>query len=154
MKATAHAYMMIRNPPRAVLEAFINPAQLTRFWLKNASGPLERDKDVTWTFMVPGAVAPARMKSYEPGRALEIGFGEGDVAAISVQERADGSTRIDIRNEVSAKTPEEAQAKVNDATSGYSIVLCNLKVLLETGRSANLVEDQAKLIAEDGKPKG
>jgi uncharacterized protein YndB with AHSA1/START domain len=152
MKATAHVYMMIRTSPRQVLEAFIEPTQLRRFWLSDASGPLNRDKDVTWTFMVPGAVSPARMKSYEPGRRLELAFGENDIADISVQERPDGSTRIDVRNETTGKTVDELVRKINDATSGYSIVLCNLKVLLETGRSANLVEDQAKLIAEEGKP--
>lgn len=35
-----------------------------------------------------------------------------------------------------------------NATEGFSIVLCDLKTFLETGRSANLVRDKAKLIAE------
>jgi hypothetical protein len=35
-----------------------------------------------------------------------------------------------------------------DATEGFSIVLCDLKTLLETGRSANLVKDKAELIAQ------
>ena len=32
------------------------------------------------------------------------------------------------------------------ATEGFSIVLCDLRTLLETGRSANLVRDKAELI--------
>jgi hypothetical protein len=35
---------------------------------------------------------------------------------------------------------------VVNATEGFSIVLCDLKVLLESGHSANLVKDKAQLI--------
>lgn len=33
------------------------------------------------------------------------------------------------------------------ATEGFCIVLCDLKVLLESGRSPNLVKDKAQLIS-------
>jgi hypothetical protein len=36
--------------------------------------------------------------------------------------------------------------QVVGATEGFTIVLCDLKTLLETGRSANLVRDKAELI--------
>ena len=38
-------------------------------------------------------------------------------------------------------------AQATDTIEGFSIVLCDLKTLLETGRSANLVRDKAELIA-------
>ena len=41
---------------------------------------------------------------------------------------------------------EDAVAQVVNATEGFSIVLCDLKTLLESGRSANLVKDKAELI--------
>jgi hypothetical protein len=34
-----------------------------------------------------------------------------------------------------------------NATEGFTIVLCDLKTLLESGRSANLVRSKAALIA-------
>lgn len=37
--------------------------------------------------------------------------------------------------------------EIVNATEGFSIVLCDLKTLLETGHSANLVRDKAALIA-------
>ena len=36
--------------------------------------------------------------------------------------------------------------QVVNATEGFSIVLCDLKILLESGHSANLVKDKAELI--------
>lgn len=40
-----------------------------------------------------------------------------------------------------------AKVPALNATEGFSIVLCDLKVWLETGRVANLVKDKAELIA-------
>jgi hypothetical protein len=37
--------------------------------------------------------------------------------------------------------------QVVNATKGFSIVVCDLKTLIENGRSANLVRDKAALIA-------
>jgi hypothetical protein len=37
--------------------------------------------------------------------------------------------------------------QVVNATEGFSIVLCDLKILLESGQSANLVRAKAELIA-------
>ena len=42
---------------------------------------------------------------------------------------------------------KDAQGAVN-ATEGFSIVLCELKILLETGRPGQLVRDKAALIAQ------
>ncbi|MDI1274172.1 hypothetical protein [Polaromonas sp.] len=39
-------------------------------------------------------------------------------------------------------------AEAVGATEGFSIVLCDLKTLLESGISANLVRDKAELISQ------
>ncbi|MGV3625024.1 MAG: hypothetical protein ACO1OB_29660 [Archangium sp.] len=41
---------------------------------------------------------------------------------------------------------EQTEAAV-EATSGFTIVICDLKTLLETGRSAGLTASKAKLIS-------
>jgi hypothetical protein len=43
---------------------------------------------------------------------------------------------------------EQSLAVATGTAEGFSIVLCDLKTLLETGRSANLVRDKAELIAQ------
>jgi hypothetical protein len=55
-----------------------------------------------------------------------------------------GSTRVAV-HETGFKG-DRAVEEVATTTEGYSIVLCDLKTLLETGRSANLVKDKAALI--------
>ena len=44
--------------------------------------------------------------------------------------------------------------QVADVIEGFSIVLCDLKTLLETGTSAGLVRDKAELISRSMKAGG
>lgn len=39
--------MLIRRPVTVVWEAFVDPAQITRFWLSRSSGRLETGADLT-----------------------------------------------------------------------------------------------------------
>ncbi|MGV3625025.1 MAG: hypothetical protein ACO1OB_29665 [Archangium sp.] len=69
---TARVSMFIKAEPREVYRSFIEPEQLTKFWLSKASGPLELGKTVEWHFMVEGAVAKVeatklRRTSTSPG---------------------------------------------------------------------------------------
>ena len=45
-------------------------------------------------------------------------------------------------------------AQAANLAEGFAIVLCDLKTLLESGRSANLVRDKAELITRDMAQKG
>lgn len=51
--------------------------------------------------------------------------------------------------EVRGFESEGGTAAVVNATEGFSIVLCDLKVLLESGHSAGLVKDKAALISAE-----
>ena len=43
MPTVARATMLIRSPALLVFNAFVQPALLKKFWLKQASGPLARE---------------------------------------------------------------------------------------------------------------
>ncbi len=44
---------------------------------------------------------------------------------------------------------DEATEQAVAATAGFTVVLCDLKAFLETGRSGNMVRDKAVLIDAD-----
>ena len=46
----AEAQMLIRKPVEDVFEAFINPAITKNFWFTKASGKLEVDKKIIWSW--------------------------------------------------------------------------------------------------------
>jgi hypothetical protein len=54
---------------------------------------------------------------------------------------------------VSGFSGKDSMAQAVNATKGFAIVLCDLKSLLETGKSGGMVRDKALLIAEDMAPR-
>jgi hypothetical protein len=63
---------------------------------------------------------------------------------------AEGSTPLasaDVRRRI-YHIFDDAADQIVDATEGFSIVLCDLKTLLETEHSANPVRDKVELITQ------
>jgi len=141
----AKAKMLIRRPATEVFNAFVQPDLITRFWLKSTTGPLARGAQVAWEFMVPGATERVHVTAFEEPHHIAFTWSEGGLAVdMTFAEKQRGSTvaGVEVRN----FQGEGGVDAVVNATEGFSIVLCELKVLLESGRSASLVKDKAELI--------
>jgi uncharacterized protein YndB with AHSA1/START domain len=141
----AKAKMLIRRPAAEVFNAFVQPELITKFWLKGTTGPLAQGAQIEWQFLVPGATERVHVTAFDAPHHLAFTWAEGglivemrfvekqrDITVASVEARGFGS--------------EGGADAVADATEGFSIVLCDLKVLLESGHSASLVKDKAELI--------
>jgi uncharacterized protein YndB with AHSA1/START domain len=139
------ASMLIRRPPGEVFSAFVNPQTLRKFWLSNASGPLGPGARVEWEFMVPGASAQVVVTRFEAPRHLSFDWDGAIHVEMNFDPWAEGSTRATVR--VSGFSGPDAMAQAAGTVEGFAIVLCDLKTLLESGESANLVRDKARLIS-------
>jgi uncharacterized protein YndB with AHSA1/START domain len=139
-----HASMLIRRPPGEVFAAFVNPQTLRKFWLQDASGPLAPGARVEWQFMVPGATAKVVVTRFESPRLLCFDWPDGIHVDMRFDAFDDGATLVDIA--ISGFEGPDAMAQATGTVEGFSIVLCDLKTLLETGESANLVRDKAAVI--------
>jgi hypothetical protein len=118
---------------------------LSRFWLDGASGPLAPGAVVTWRFKVPGISDSVTVTGFERPRRLAFRFSDGMDVVISFDFHDGDATRVAVT--CTGFGEENLLAQATDTIEGFSIVLCDLKTLLETGRSANLVRDKAELIA-------
>jgi uncharacterized protein YndB with AHSA1/START domain len=138
------ATMLIRRPPGEVFAAFVNPQTLRKFWLRDASGPLGPGARVEWHFMVAGASARVVVTAFEAPR--RIGFNwPGDMhVELTFDPFAGGATRLAA--EVGGFGSGDVMTQATNVVEGFAIVFCDLKTLLETGTSANLVRDKAQLI--------
>ena len=146
MKDTrVEASMLIRRPPGEVFAAFVNPIMLRKFWLQDASGPLAPRARVKWTFMVPGAEETVQVRSFEAPQHLAFDWSDGVQVDMTFAAWEPDATHV--RAAVSGLRAEGQPQQVANVIEGFSIVLCDLKTLLETGASANLVRDKAELIA-------
>lgn len=142
----AQARMLIRRPASDVFDAFVEPRRLTQFWLSRATGPLHAGARVEWEFMVPGAVEGVAVTAFEAPSHLAFTWTNGrlDVDMTFTASSADTTiVQVEVRG---FEAGPGRMAQMVNATEGFAIVLCDLKTLLETGRSANLVRDKAALI--------
>ena len=143
---SASAGMLIRRPPGEVFAAFVNPMTLRKFWLSDASGPLAPGARVRWKFMVPGAEADVVVRRFEAPEHLAFDWPDGIHVDMKFALFEAGATRVTVA--VSGFSGDVLQ-QATDTIEGFSIVLCDLKTLLESGTSANLVRDKAALIIRD-----
>lgn len=126
-------------------DAFIEPSRITKFWLSSTTAPLSDGATVTWQFMVPGAVDTVTVDIFRRPSLIQLTWSDGSKTRFEFSESAGDNTKVSITAEVSAGA--DLMDQVVNTTEGFSIVLCDLKTLLESGRSANLVRAKAELIA-------
>jgi uncharacterized protein YndB with AHSA1/START domain len=145
----AKATMLVRAPIGEVFEAFVRPEIITRFWLEATNGPLAKGVKVSWRFMVPGASETVEVTSFEAPRLIAFDWSDGKHVTLSFDTFQPGMTQVAAQ--VSGFDPQAEISELVNATEGFTIVLCDLKTLLESGESANLVRDKAELIAASHK---
>jgi uncharacterized protein YndB with AHSA1/START domain len=144
MADTVNAEMLIRRPPGEVFAAFANPQVIRKFWLRDTTGPLAPGARVMWHFMVPGATASVVVTGFEAPR--RIGFDWPGGMHVELLFAAHGDDATHLTAEISGLHGKDLLAQATNVVEGFSIVFCDLKTLLETGSSANLVRDKAELI--------
>jgi uncharacterized protein YndB with AHSA1/START domain len=143
---TAKVSTLVRRPAADVYGAFVEPAMLTQFWLSRASGPLALGVTVEWEFMVAGVKDTVVATALEPNKRIAVRWSDSSITEWTF-EPVDGSTTI--VKIAQAGFPDEGDdvvATAITATEGFTIVLSDLKILLETGSSPGLVRDKARLI--------
>ena len=141
----ATAEMLIRKPARDVFDAFVNPRSIEKFWLKSASGPLAKDATVEWEFMVKGARETVTVTEFIPNQTIAFRWSDGIAVTMRFEQHDTSSTKLSV-TATGFKGADASSLAVN-ATEGFTIVACDLKSLLETGQSGNMVRDKAVLIS-------
>lgn len=145
MPAIARAEMLIHSPASAVFNAFVQPALLRKFWLKRASAPLAEGVKVDWEFRIPGATETVEVTRFVEGEKISFVWSDGKVVQFDFRARGRSSTAVEVQ--VRGFKGRKATSEAVSTTEGFAIVLCDLKSLLETGKSGGMVRDKALLIA-------
>lgn len=140
---SAKVSQLIDCAPQAAFDAFVDPGKITQFWLESASAPLSLHGRATWRFMVPGAVDTVTVNDLAPPGRIALTWSDGSTLRLGFEPCFEGRTRVSAEFSIAAGDPIE---QIVDTAAGYTMVLCDLKTLLESGRSANLVRSKAELI--------
>jgi len=135
--------MLIRRPPAEVFRAFVDPAVTTRFWFTKSTGALTKGARVRWEWEMHGVSADLVVEELEENRRIVIAWGT------TVELRFvpwEGNTFVQVTERGFEGTDDEKVALAMDSVAGFSLVLANVKALLEHGVVLTTVLD--------GKPKG
>src|SRR5688572_27881645 len=92
----AKATMLIRRPVAEVFDAFVDPDQITKFWLEATTGPLAPNARVTWRFMVPGATEVVTVTAFESGRHIAFDWSDGVHVSLRFEEHRGTATRVAV----------------------------------------------------------
>lgn len=142
---TAKASQLIACQPQDAFDAFVDPQKITQFWLESASAPLAAGARVTWQFMVPGARDDLVVEALDAPNHICFSWSDGTKVSLRFAAHPAGGTEVSV--EATGFAGPGAVDEALNTTEGFSIVLCDLKTYLESGRSANLVRAKAELIA-------
>lgn len=139
--------MLIRKPPKDVFRCVVEPTLLTQFWLAKASTRLELGGKVRWEFRVPGAVDELIVKELQEPHGISLESIDGTQTRWAFEEHREG-TRVSVAQSGFSGSGDEAVRAALDAVGGFTLVLAELKLLLEQGHAMQLVDDQATLLSE------
>ena len=138
----AKTEMLIRRHVSEVFAAFTEPEMLTKFWLAKASGRLEAGARVHWDFIVRGAQADVEVKEFERDERILLSWTGGDTVEFRFAPRGPQQTFVTIENTGFTGDADAVVARAVDSASGFTIVLCELKALLEHGTVMNYGPDK------------
>ncbi len=131
--------MLIRRPAVDVYEAFVDPGQITKFWLARSSGRLEPGAHVSWSFKVAGAETAVDVLEAKTGELLDLRWDQGQPLRITFADRGD-STLVGIKlTDFPGDTPYTTAI---ESMSGFTLVLASLKLWLEHGIAGDLMYDK------------
>ncbi|WP_076998270.1 SRPBCC domain-containing protein [Variovorax sp. KK3] len=139
----AKAELLIHASAQRAFDAFVEPDQLAQFWLARSSGPLAPGATVDWEFMVPGAHETVVVKAFDRPRHLGFDWSDGVHVDLRFKDQAPNAVVVTV----AASGFADADTAIG-ATEGFTLVLCDLKIWLESGRSPGLVRDKAALLAQ------
>jgi uncharacterized protein YndB with AHSA1/START domain len=142
---TARVSMLINSSSAMVYSAFVEPVELTRFWLSSADRPLAVEEAARWEFMVPGATTETTATNLVEGRAVAWKWLDATMVNIDLEEIGSTTAVTIIVKDFGSSALDQVDAALN-ACEGFAIVLCDLQTLLESGTSAGLVASRARLM--------
>jgi uncharacterized protein YndB with AHSA1/START domain len=140
--------LLIRRPAAEAYRAFIEPEMLTQFWLAKASQPLAPNARVRWEFLVPGAAATIDVRSMTENQQIVTAWDDDTTIDFTFTAIEPELTSVRVTQAGFSGSPDEVVAKALDATQGFTLVLCELKALLEQKLTLNAVRDKARSIEQ------
>ena len=127
----AEAELRVLAEPRRVLEAIVDPAVMSRYFITSGSERLEVGRTVRWVFSPPGVEVEVRATRVEAGR-IEFVWAAGGVEAEvrMLLEPSEGGTTVSV-TESGWPRNEAGVVRCVEQSKGWVAFLYRMKGYLE-----------------------
>lgn len=140
---------LIRAPQALVFAAFTQPKELKKFWLSNASGPLEAGKTLEWHFKVRGVKDTVKVLALEPNRRIRVEWSNRSMTEWTFTALKQTRTLVRVEQAGFSGKGDALVSEAADSAQGFAFVLSDLKVLLEQRIRSGIVKDKAATIERE-----
>jgi uncharacterized protein YndB with AHSA1/START domain/DNA-binding transcriptional ArsR family regulator len=141
--------MLVRRPRNEVFQAFVDPSITSTFWFTKSSGRMTPGADLQWDWEMYDVSAKVRVHEVEDNSHIRFEWGDdwGDDKATTVEvrftPRGNDATYVEVTETgLAGESGDEIASLVAGSTSGFTIVLCALKALLEHDVVLTAVRDR------------
>jgi len=132
MKLIAKATIQIQKPIEEVFEGIVNPQKMTKYFISESSGRLEKGKELIWKFPEFPDECLVKEIKIEINRSVSFVWDEETLVNIVLEEQSDKSTIVKVTED--GKTNNEVNLKwLVGNTEGWANFLACLKAYLEYG---------------------
>lgn len=144
----ARARIIIHKPPAEVLNAFVDPSAMSKFWFARRDTGLVEGESARWA-LGEGADAfefEVQVKELSPPDRLIVEWDRPEGPAQIrwlLEATGDNSTVLTIEEVGFQGDAESVAAQVLDSTGGFNQVIVAAKAWLEYGNAINVVKDHA-----------
>jgi uncharacterized protein YndB with AHSA1/START domain len=130
----------IFRPASDVFAAIVDPAQMSRYFITGASGPMKAGTTVEWEFADVGAKVASNVIEVEPNRKIvydSSGSGSKSRVTFALKPDESGATVVAINETGWPMDPEGVNRALGQA-AGWTYFLCCLKAWLQHGINLRL----------------
>ncbi|MFD2967162.1 SRPBCC domain-containing protein [Sphingobacterium bambusae] len=132
---TANTQLQIQKPASEVFQAIIDPDKMSNYFIAHATGPLEKDSTVQWTFPEFPESFPVTGKEIQADSYISFDWNDGkpnQLVEIFLSDGGNGSTIVRIVEHEMGNSPEGIE-QMKGQTGGWANFLACLKAYLEYG---------------------
>jgi uncharacterized protein YndB with AHSA1/START domain len=123
----------IAKPLAEVLEAIVDPAKMSQYFLSRGSGRMEAGAKLEWEWSDVGAKLEVDVVAVESRRVFFVWKATGLPTKVTLALEPDGDRTKIIATEAPFPLTEEAAAKAIGQTQGWTEFCCCLKAYLQHG---------------------
>lgn len=132
MKLTAKATLQIQKPVSEVFEAIVDPEKMTKYFISESSGRIEKGAELTWEFGDFPGKFPVKVLEVQPDKSISFVWDKETVVNIILESQPDRSTVVKV-TEGEKELNEKNLRWLTDNTFGWGNFLDCMKAYLEYG---------------------